>query len=221
MSRQQRTNYKRQRPTPSTPRQFNDFVWTIQSTTETSQTVLITGDWTGAVYDGIPEFRIVGTENTLDSAVLTPPDPPETTATMILSWVDPVDPDFVLELPFRSSKLRNTFGGGLSAARETWRAPEPPPDLIDPSFVEVVLTTLKVALTTSSPLLGYENPAEVLRNVTTGEWGTYLSWDLVNLLLDFPVSGLNSGDLIEGGSVSTRIFNSDGGHLNTYSFAIP
>jgi hypothetical protein len=77
-------------------------------------------------------------------------------------------------------------------------APSPPPDLIDPTFVEVVSTTLKVALTTSSPILGYENPGEVLRNVTTGEWGTYLSWDLVHLLLDFPVSGLNSGDLIEG-----------------------
>lgn len=221
MSRQQRTNYKRQRTTLSTPRQYNDFVWTITSVEESSQTLEIKGDFTGVVYDGMPAFAIVGSSNTLDSAVFNPPGGPGDVATMVLSWNDPVDPSFVLELPFRSPKLRNSFGGGLSAGRETWVAPTPPPALIDPTFVEVVSNTLKVALTTSSPILGYENPGEILRNVTTGEWGSYLSWDLVHLLLDFSVSGLNSGDLIEQGSVSTRIFNSDGGHLNTYSFAIP
>jgi hypothetical protein len=72
MSRQQRTNYKRQRPTPSTPRQFSDFVWTITRTpTETSQTVLITGDLDRRQsMTGSQNSRIVGSSKTLSTAAV-------------------------------------------------------------------------------------------------------------------------------------------------------
>lgn len=221
MARQQRTNYRRQRLTPSGPRQYNDFLWSINSVAGEVITLDITGDFTGSVWIPNPPFWLPDEVNPLVSNVYTPPAAPGDPASLVLTFTDGIGSNVYLELPVRSDNLRNGFGGWLSAGRVLWIAPPPPPAFLTVSSHSEVMTTCYIVLSTTSVNVGVFNAGDVIQNQSTAEWGVIQGWDGVSLIVDFPSWGLTSGDTIICYADDARVFNSDGSHLAAFSFLIP
>lgn len=221
MSRQQRTNYRRQRVTPSTPRQYSDFVWSITDVTGAEVTLSVAGDFTGFVYEPAPAFFMPDEVNPVISTVFTPPAAPGDPGTIVLTFTYGLISNNAVELSARSDNLRNAFGGGLSAGKIIWIAPPPPPAFLTVSSHSEVMTTCYIVLSTTSVNVGVFNAGDVIQNQSTAEWGVIQGWDGVNLIVDFPTYGLTSGDTIICYADDARVFNSDGSHLAAFDFIIP
>lgn len=220
MARQQRTNYRRQRLTPSAPRQYSDLAWTITDVVDNAVTIEVSGDFTGAVYESFPAFALVGTINALDDVTFYHDGNPSHVGTMIASFLDDLPASFVLQLATRSTKLRNTFGGGLSAGKETWIGPPDPPQNMEYGGHSNTSSLLSLDLVTTSANVGYFNAGDVIQNQTTSEWGNPVSWNGISLGVEFSLSNLTSGDIIHVYGPDARIFNSDGGHIAEMTFGI-
>ena len=220
MTRQQRTNYLRQHIATSAPPIWADMRFEANTVAGSTLSLTLYGTETGIRIKGIPAIRRDDTGALPISAVLGPPGAPDEAGTLDLTYAAalPAAGSYTLEL--RDGAVSNDFGGFLAPGMAFWPNPAVFPAQIAASYNTHAGAQVEIML--SGGVLPYcNNDGLAIINTNTTEIGI-ASTDGTNMLrVDFPVSGLSSGDTIELAADSNLLVGQFGGYLGAFSFQIP
>lgn len=220
MQRQQRTNYKRQTLSPSTPPEIADFKWIIESSSGFEIILVVTGPFGGHVFQGIPAFTRSDDPTLPFSAVLSIDDPVAGTAHLTLLYAAPLLPSYTLTIPVADPSLKGRHGGRLRASETVWTDPSPAPENIIPSGFSNDGTSLFITPSPVPAIVNGSDPSTVF-NTTTGEQGTYGGWTGTEIIIGFPSNFVNNGDVIELAVEDEHITTPSGGKLQPFNYVAP
>lgn len=217
MQRQQRTNYKRQTLSPSTPPEIADFKWLIESSSGTEIVLALTGPFGGHVFQGIPAFTRSDNPTLAYSAVLAIDDPEAGTAYLTLLYAAPLPASYTLSLPVADPALKGRHGGRLRASETVWTDPNPIPAPLVPSTITNDSITIAIEIVGAPPIVNGSSPTSIV-NLNTTEVGTFQTYGGGVVYVDFTASGITNGDQIELAVEDTHITSPDGGKLQPFSY---
>ena len=220
MTRQQRTNYLRQHIATAVPPLWADMRFEANTVAGSTLSLTLYGTETGIRIKGIPAIRRDDTGALPISAVLGPPGAPDEAGTLDLTYAAalPTAGSYTLEL--RDGAVSNDFGGFLAPGMAFWPNPAVFPAQIAASYNTHAGTVVEVAL--SGATMPYcINSGLSIVNVDTSETGVPWIAGTNILYVDFPVSGISSGNTIELAADSNYCVGQFGGFLAAFSFQIP
>lgn len=216
LTRQQRTNYTRQKVKPGAPPVIPTIQWIITNIAGNVVTVQIAGNLAGLVINGTPGVRRVLDGSLASSWMWTVPPSGGTTAEFSLAFGSAITEGEYFEVVQGDLSIRNRFGGSLAANQQLWDPSTPPfPDL---HAVNIVVNAGIAEIETDSvgDYVGAQNVGGI-QNTTTGEFQVLL--DVLATTIRVQSGGIanNPGDTFEMISPEPSIFDNLGNFLQDFS----